>query len=438
MANETALSELTRERLHELVWSTPATKLAKEFGVSDVAIVMRCQKLAVPRPPRGYWAQLEFGKAVKKPELPPLPPSPTEVFTEQAPPPIPSAVGLQTETASLHPLAAQFLAAIKGGKLSYDKQRVHLKERELPEVEIAKTQAARAAGVLHGLLNLVEPRGIQFKRSRSKYDGGCFRKGNDDLHLKIEEELVDRPERPGRRNSYYSSWQQDNKVASGRLTFTLNPDRYGRQTEKRWSESDKMPLGTIVAEMAKEICRHYADLQTKRAAEAVEREKQRIESEIRWKKHQEEEAVRQTEEKRRKHATALESAARNRKDDLLKASEWWRLWKQADDFISACEQRWQNEQPDGLKPEQTSWLAWARETAGTLSPFAAGYPDPATDGAFDPSSIPPGGPYPATREFSLPPTMPKIPAPKVIQQGYGAPSYQAPKPYPFWLKYQRR
>lgn len=438
MANETALSELTRERLHELVWSTPATKLAKEFGVSDVAIVKRCQKLAVPRPPRGYWAQLEFGKAVNKPDLPPLPATPAEVLEEQALKPIDESIALPAETESLHPLATQFLAAIKGGKLSYDKQRVHLKERELPEAEIAKAQAARAAGVIHGLLNLVEPRGIQFKRSRSKYDGGCFRKGNDDLHLKIVEELVDKPERPGRRNSYYSSWQQDNKVASGRLTFTLNPDRYGRQAEKRWSEGEKASLETIVAEMAKEICRHYADLQTKCAAEAIEREKQRIEAEIRWKKHQEEEAVRQSEEKKRKHAKALETAARERKDDLLKASEWWRLWQQTEDFISACEQRWRSEQPDGLKPEQTGWLAWARETAGTLSPFAAGYPDPAKDGAFDPGSISPGGPYPATREFSLPPTMPKIPVPKVIQQGYGAPSHQPSQPYPFWLKYQRR
>ncbi len=415
MSEPRSLAELTREQLYELVWATPATKLAKEFGVSDVAIFKRCQKLGVPRPERGYWARLAFGKAGEKPPLPPLPDSPAELFAQQALKPMAASVTLSPETESLHPLARNFLSRVKASALSYNKQRVHLREREFPDTEISKTQAPRAAVALHALLNLLEPRGVLFKRSRSKYDGGCFRQGNDDLHLKIEEEMVEKQEAPGRRRSYYSSSLHDNKVPSGRLTFTLNSDRYSRQAEMRWTETEKMSLETIVVEMGKEICRHYADLKKQREAEAIEREKQRIESEIRWKKQQEEEVIRLQEEKKQKHAAALEEAARTRQEDLLKAAEWWRIYRGIEDFITECERRWRTTQAHELSAEQQVWLSWARDVAKDVSPFESGYPVPAKDGGFDPVTILFGGPYPERRKFPQPPTMPKIPPATVVQ-----------------------
>lgn len=439
MVDKNSLSDLTREQLYELVWSTPATKLAERFGVSDVAIAKRCQKLAVPRPERGYWAQLEAGKAVNKPELPLLPASPAEAFAEQATKPIPSSIDLPAEGASLHPLAARFLEAVKSSKLSYDKQRVHLRERELPEAEISKAKALQAVAVLHAVLSLVEARDIPFKRARSQYDGGVFRKGNSDLHLKIEEEMIEKPVSPGRPRTHYSSWHQDNKVPCGRLTFSLNPDRYNRQTEKRWSEGEKLPLGEIAAEVAKEVCRHFAAVQKQREAAAIEHKKQQTEAEIRWKKHLEQEAIRMEQEKKRQHEEALERTARIRQEDMLKAAEWWRLHCVANSFIAECERRWREAQSGEITGEQDAWLVWAREVARGLSPFESGYPEPTKDGAFDPSAVPFGGPYPEQRKFPQPPTMPEIPAPTIIHQSYGGPSHQPlPKPYPFWLKYQRR
>ena len=35
---------LTRQSLYELVWSKPMTTLAKEFGISDVALAKRCYR----------------------------------------------------------------------------------------------------------------------------------------------------------------------------------------------------------------------------------------------------------------------------------------------------------------------------------------------------------------------------------------------------------
>ncbi len=61
--------QFTREELYELVWTTPLSKLAGQFGVSDVAIAKRCRREGVPVPPRGYWAKVAAGKSVERPAL---------------------------------------------------------------------------------------------------------------------------------------------------------------------------------------------------------------------------------------------------------------------------------------------------------------------------------------------------------------------------------
>ena len=60
----------TREDLYEVVWSDPMRTIAKEFGISDVALAKKCRQLGIPRPPVGYWQKLAFGKKVLRPVLP--------------------------------------------------------------------------------------------------------------------------------------------------------------------------------------------------------------------------------------------------------------------------------------------------------------------------------------------------------------------------------
>lgn len=62
--------EVTRQALYDQVWSTPMTRLAKEYGISDVALAKICKKLNVPYPRRGYWRRKETGKTVKQLSLP--------------------------------------------------------------------------------------------------------------------------------------------------------------------------------------------------------------------------------------------------------------------------------------------------------------------------------------------------------------------------------
>ena len=53
-----------REKLFDEVWSTPVTKLAKGYGLSDVGLRKICLALDVPLPPRGYWQKLAAGKKI--------------------------------------------------------------------------------------------------------------------------------------------------------------------------------------------------------------------------------------------------------------------------------------------------------------------------------------------------------------------------------------
>lgn len=62
---------LTREQLYELVWSEAMQRLAKQIGISDVAIAKHCRQMDIPVPERGYWNKLQAGHTVKRTPLPP-------------------------------------------------------------------------------------------------------------------------------------------------------------------------------------------------------------------------------------------------------------------------------------------------------------------------------------------------------------------------------
>ena len=59
----------SREELFVMVWERPATEVARELGLSDVGLGKLCERLQVPKPPRGYWARVRAGRTPKQPPL---------------------------------------------------------------------------------------------------------------------------------------------------------------------------------------------------------------------------------------------------------------------------------------------------------------------------------------------------------------------------------
>ena len=53
-------ASFTRKELFDLVWSTPASQLRAQTGVSDVAVAKACRKFNIPKPgssphPNALW-----------------------------------------------------------------------------------------------------------------------------------------------------------------------------------------------------------------------------------------------------------------------------------------------------------------------------------------------------------------------------------------------
>lgn len=70
--------DITRQELYDLVWSRPIMHVAKDFGISGSMLSRICKDRNVPKPPRGYWANLQATSAKKvgrfiKPALPNFP-----------------------------------------------------------------------------------------------------------------------------------------------------------------------------------------------------------------------------------------------------------------------------------------------------------------------------------------------------------------------------
>jgi hypothetical protein len=61
--------KIQRDELYELVWAKPTLELAKEFGISDVALSKICKKMNVPKPPLGYWQRIAADYEVTPPSL---------------------------------------------------------------------------------------------------------------------------------------------------------------------------------------------------------------------------------------------------------------------------------------------------------------------------------------------------------------------------------
>lgn len=65
---------LTREELHEVVWTEPLYRAGPALGIPVPRLVEACAQAHVPLPGRGHWGKVQFGKPVGRTPLPMRPP----------------------------------------------------------------------------------------------------------------------------------------------------------------------------------------------------------------------------------------------------------------------------------------------------------------------------------------------------------------------------
>lgn len=127
---------IDRLELYGRVWAQPLNQLAKEYGISDVALAKTCRKGNIPLPGRGYWAKIAAGRRIKPTPLPTLPSQASNkisIGAQKAQPfrsPFPNAIGQQIEKGNdigkpihvpsrlgkLHPILAQMHPNLEAAK----------------------------------------------------------------------------------------------------------------------------------------------------------------------------------------------------------------------------------------------------------------------------------------------------------------------------------
>lgn len=358
---------LTREELYQKIWTTPAIKLAKEFGISDVALGKICRRMNIPKPPPGYWRKVETGQ---EPHIPPLPVPGEETLTEVYIPPhfqseqlalkdshvserlaseklLENRIVVEDALKDPHPLIA--------GTLRYWEKRVpndeydDREERDsLPDIEVSDRSLNRALRIMDAVLKAVESRGYQVKVSRDYWEKAT-RVFCTDVEAEVQISLseryseVERELTPAeRKKPPYLIDKRLITVPSGKLVFKVK----GRRVDTKWWNDKKLdPLENRLNEIAVGI---ITKLETLRLEELAKREAER---------ERLEEQRRREEEQARREKLHLDVAAWRKSEDIrayLRAYEEQHL-------------RGRGEITPGSEEDQ--WLKWARLYADSLDPL---------------------------------------------------------------------
>ena len=62
--------KFTRKELYDLVWAEPLSRLAKKYKISDNGLRKICKRMNIPIPPMGHWQKIQYGKRVIVTKLP--------------------------------------------------------------------------------------------------------------------------------------------------------------------------------------------------------------------------------------------------------------------------------------------------------------------------------------------------------------------------------
>lgn len=354
---------LTREELYERVWSQPATKLAAEFGISDVALGKICRKLDIPKPFPGYWQRIAFGHNVRRTPLP-TPKVGTKkqitiypnTVTDPAPFPPEVAARIEAESASesrisvadtlhgCHPLIRQTKQGLEKARPDqYGRLHGHL------DLHVSKTSLNRALRIMHALVRAAERRGYAVKNSKLSPYPTQMVIGDEPMKFKLFEKS-DRRDREltaeEKRKPAHEISDRWVYTPSGVLTFEI--DEYSDHAQRRWTDKPDKPLeGQLNDIMIGFVL----------TAEALRARRLR----------QEEEARRRREAERRYHIEE------KRRSTLNKHVESWHVSQKLRTYLQACE-RSITEGKGISEPasDEARWLGWAHSYADRLDPLKNG------------------------------------------------------------------
>lgn len=356
--------EFTREDLYKMVWERPVLIIAKEVGVSDVAVAKACRKAGIPLPNRGHWAIVKSGRTVKVPPLPkPKPDQLDSVWFTVLENPSPKLLKVEIPAGPLieiptvlekpHRLVAALKSATKGRKEERGVIPLNYEYEKVLRVRTSTAQLERALILMDVLIKQFEDKGYTVRISEKG--------GETELVLKegvVTFRLDERtkkttptpltPKPPGRRGEpHYEPWRPA-YVFVGTGEFTLEFGKYRiRSCPNAWKDRVSRPLETQLHEVMAALPSWEAELLEDRL------------------KREEAEAQAREAEKCRIAVARAEEKLRLQRVKLVNQLCAWERAERLRRFIVAFEQK------GDQSPEVQAWLEWANLQVQSLDPLCS-------------------------------------------------------------------
>jgi hypothetical protein len=223
------------------------TAVAARYGVSSSFLARVCERLRVPRPGRGYWAQLKVGKPTPRPALPSAEPGDELEWTKDGAPrrraPAPSQppdskrwrrVGPRPDR---HPLVVGVKEFFENTWPVSESGYLRPRKRLLPDLHVTAGALARALDVASELYLALEDRGHHVRLAPGD---GSYRR--PDIHHR---------EHPPKQPDFYfrDRWNpaRPTLVFVGTVAIGLTLVERSQRTEVRYVNGKYVPVSTLPA-----------------------------------------------------------------------------------------------------------------------------------------------------------------------------------------------
>jgi uncharacterized protein YutD len=363
-----------REELYARIWTVPIVRLSKEFGISDVALAKICKKLIIPRPPRGYWAKLEFKKNVKRPPLPDISPDvPSEYVHFDYPKPeyevnvdsaIRKSISVKRDIVVLsnldnpHHLVKAAKTILEHTK-PYENGLLFEHRRSCLDVKVSPLFLERALRIMDAVVKGFEVEGVAISFEPGFKDSSYATIKGEKIFFSLVEDYRRVDHIPTKEEKTRPSWDMKryDYHPTGKMSLNISVNgAYG--TRKIWSDSKTGRLEEKVGDFLNGaiLIAHVLKMERQK----WEEKQQKLKEEQRQREENEKKLA---EEKARLQELELQA-------ELWAKSEKIRRFALAVETAVAC-----GNLPEEQKKGIVSWMAWARKQADQMDPIKLTFPD---------------------------------------------------------------
>lgn len=367
-----------RNQLYEEVWKEPLIRVAKKYGVSDVAISKACRKLQIPLPGRGYWAKKEHGYVVERVPLPELEDLPSLMRPSRSlNPKVPECAEDRAEFERIDRLLTDGAYALEFDKKMLDHPLVRATREALEsgredtrhilspvggppclDIRVSKKRVDLALRVAAQLIAIFEVCQYRIAAKSGLRESAVVLPEGDEVRFTIREKVkqLEPSPRPSRPDSAVLIYKQVDYEPTGQLS--IEAPEYADLLKKKWSDTEYARLEEVIPQCIAGILK---------IGVAVRRRRLDL---------HELDLARQ---KRQIELAELSQRIKDEKDRLeqleLMVSNW-RFARDLREFIAEMEAKDAVGSSDSEQaPEFVQWVRWARDQADRIDPLT---PSPAS------------------------------------------------------------